>query len=136
MRVAAELDLEPLAAQAILQLVRRSLGDQPSVVDHGDRVREPVGLVEVLRRQEHGRALGDEPVDRLPQREAAARVEPGGRLVEEHHGRVGDQRRGEIEPAAHAAGVRLRDAARDLEQVEALEQLVAAPLGFGARLAV
>ena len=39
--------------------------------------------------------------------DAAARVEPGGRLVEEQHRRARDERGGEVEPAAHAARVGL-----------------------------
>ncbi len=79
-----------------------------AVVDHDDLVGEPVGLVEVLRRQQHGGAGRDAALDRLPEREPAARVEPGGRLVEEQHRRAEHERGGEVEPAAHAAGVRLR----------------------------
>ena len=46
-------------------------------------------------------------LDRLPQREPAARVEARGRLVEEQHRRAVHERGGEVEPAAHAAGVGL-----------------------------
>ena len=40
----------------VLELVRGALGDHVAVVDHDDPVGEPVGLVEVLRGQQHGRA--------------------------------------------------------------------------------
>ena len=40
-----------------LELVGRALGDHRAVVDHDDLVGEPVGLVEVLRGQQHGGAL-------------------------------------------------------------------------------
>ena len=50
-----QADLQPLAAAAGLQLARRALGDHEPVVDDGDPVGEPVGLVQVLRRQQHGR---------------------------------------------------------------------------------
>ena len=43
-----ELDVEPLAADLGLELVRGALGDHAAVVDHHDPVGEPVGLVEVL----------------------------------------------------------------------------------------
>ena len=39
-----------------LELGRRALGDDAAVVDDGDAVGELVGLVEVLRRQQHGGA--------------------------------------------------------------------------------
>ena len=53
-----------------LELVRRALGDHAAVVDHDDLVGEPVGLVEVLGRQQHGGALRDAALDRLPQAQA------------------------------------------------------------------
>ena len=61
-----ERDLEALAADPVLELVGRSLGDHVAVVDHDDLVREAVGLIEVLGGQEHRRALGHAPLDRLP----------------------------------------------------------------------
>ena len=51
--------LQPLAADAVLELVGGALGDQRAVVDHRDRVGEPVGLIEVLGGQQHRRAVGD-----------------------------------------------------------------------------
>ena len=44
--------------------------------------------------------------DRRPHLAAAPRVEAGGRLVEEEHARPADQAGRDVEPAAHAAGVR------------------------------
>ena len=106
-----ELDLEPLSADAVLQLVRSAFGDHPPVVDHGDPVGEPVRLVQVLGGEQHGGARRDAVLDGLPQAQAAARVEPGGRLVQEQHLRLRHQRSGEVEPAPHAAGVRAHDPA-------------------------
>ena len=51
---------------------------------------------------------------------------PGGRLVEEQHPRPGDQRGGDVEPAAHAAGVGLRRPGRRVREVEPLQQLARA----------
>ena len=59
---------------------------------------------------------------RLP----ARRVEAGGRLVEEQHRRAGDEAGGEIEPAAHAARVRLHHAVGGERELELLEQLLGA----------
>ena len=39
---------------------RRPLGDDPPVVDHDDVPGQPVGLLEVLGGEQHGRALGDQ----------------------------------------------------------------------------
>ena len=100
-----------------------------AVVDDRDAVGEPIGLVEVLRGQQHGGAVRDEALDRLPQADAAARVEAGRRLVEEQDRRVGDEGGREVEAAAHAAGVGLGHALGGVGELEALEQLA------GARLA-
>ena len=88
-----------------LELVGGALGDQPAVVEDRDPVGELVGLVQVLRREEDRDAAGDEVADDLPHGAAAARVQAGGRLVEEDDARVADQAHREVEPAPHAAGV-------------------------------
>ena len=118
-----EVDLQPPAADAVLELVRRAFGDHGAVVDHHDPVGEPVGLVEVLRRQQHGRAGRHARLDRLPQPEPAAGVEAGRRLVQEQHRRAEHERGREVEPAAHAARVRLHGPPGGLGEVEPLEQL-------------
>ncbi len=102
----AELDLQPLAADLPLELVRCALGDHDAVVDDRDPFGEPVCLVQVLRGQEHRRALVDESLDGLPERHPARQVEAGGRLVEEEDGRPRDEGGGEVEAAPHAARVR------------------------------
>ena len=135
-RLVRERDLEPLAADAALELVRGALGDHAPVVDDRDPVRQPVGLLEVLRRQQHGRAVGDEVLDRLPQLDPRARVQARRRLVEEQHRRRRDERRREVQPPPHAAAVGLRGAVGGVGEREALEQLVRAPLGRRAPLAV
>jgi hypothetical protein len=53
-------------------------------------LRERVGLLQVLGREQHRRLLPGELADHLPQGPAARRVKPGGRLVEEQHARAGD----------------------------------------------
>ena len=123
-------DLEPLAADPVLELVGRTLGDHLTVVDHRDPVREAIGLIEVLGRQQHGRPLRHELLDHVPQREPAAGIEAGRGLVEEQDRRLGDERRGEVEPAAHPAGVGLDGTARRVDEVEAL---AAAPRRAPAR---
>ena len=61
---------------------------------------------------------------------------PGRRLVEEHHRRRDDHRRGEVEAPAHAAGVGARGAVGRVGEVEALEQLAGALARLRAREAV
>src|SRR5205807_350323 len=93
------------AGDEALQLVPGALGDQLAVVQYGDAVGELVGLLQVLRGQEDRDAVvGDQAADDLPHGAAAARVQAGGRLVEEDDAGVSDQGHGEVEPAPHAAG--------------------------------
>ena len=100
-----ELQPDVAAGDAALELVGGALGDQPPVVEHRDPVGELVGLVQVLGGEEDRDPVGDEVADDLPHGAAAARVEAGGRLVEEDDARVADQGHREVEPAPHAAGV-------------------------------
>ena len=117
-----------LAAPAwSLSWVGRAGGDHPALVDHDDVVAELVGLLEVLRGQQQRGAVGDQAAQHLPQVGAAARVETGGRLVEEQHRRRRDQADREVEPAAHAAGVGLDRPVGGVGQREPLEQVVAEP---------
>ncbi len=115
---------EALAADLRLQLVGSAARDHLAVVDHHDRLREPIGLFQILRREQQRRAAVDELFDDVPHAEAAARVEARRRLVEKQHPRFGDQAASEVEAAAHAAGVGLHDAIRCVDKVEPLEQLV------------
>ena len=124
-------DLDPLAADLRLELVGGTARDDPAVVDDGDLVGELVGLLEVLRRQEERRSLAHLGADHVPHAEPAARVEAGRGLVEEEEPRPADQRGGEVEAAAHAAGVRLRDAVGGVLEVESLQELACALLRVG-----
>ena len=120
-------------ARLVLELERRALGDDPAVVDDDDAVGELVGLLEVLRRQQQRRAVADEAAQHVPQLDAAARVEAGGRLVEEEHRRRRDEADREVEPAPHAAGVVLDDPVAGVGEREPLEQLVGQPARPRAR---
>ena len=68
----------------------------------------------------------DQAPDDVPHAQPAAGVEAGRRLVEEQQPRPPDERAGEVEPAAHAAGVGLDDPVAGVDQVELLEQLAGA----------
>ena len=86
------------------------------MVDDRDLIGEAVGLVQVLRREEHRGALVDEGFDRFPECHAARQVETGRRLVEEEDRRPGDERGRKVEATPHPARVRAYEAlARILE---------------------
>ena len=52
-------DVDAVTTDLGLQLLRRSVGDRHPVIEHDDVVREPVRLLEVLRREDDRRALAD-----------------------------------------------------------------------------
>ena len=93
LEVVATVDdhLDPLAAEPGLELVGRAPGDDPAVVDDGDRVRQLVGLLEVLGRQQQRRPFADEVADHVPHPDPAARVEARRRLVEDQQPRSTDE---------------------------------------------
>ena len=79
---------------------------------------QAVGLLEVLGGEQHGGALGHQVLDDAPQVLAALGVEPGRRLVQEEDRRAGDQGGGQVEPATHAARVRLEGAVGGVGEAE------------------
>ena len=73
------------------------------MVHDRDAVAQVLGLFHVVRRQQHRAALGLEPLDEVPQRAPALRIEAGRRLVEEDQLRIVDERQRDRQPLALAA---------------------------------
>ena len=113
-----------VARHLALQLVRGALGHDQPVVDDGEAIGERVRLLEVVGGQEDRRPLLAEGPDLVPHACPRLRVEAGGRLVEEQHGRPMDDAEADVEPAAHAARVRPGRAVGGGRQLEDLEHLV------------
>ena len=123
-------DLDARPAHLALQLAGRAARDDLAVVHDDDAVGQLVGLLEVLRGEEHGRAVLHEVADDRPHRQAAARVQARGGLVEDEQARPADEGAGEVEASAHAARVGLGDTVAGVDQVELLEQLAGASARF------
>ena len=130
------VQLEHVCAHARLELARRAVRDHLAVVDDDDVVGELVGLVEVLGREQHGGAVGDELADEAPDVVARLRVEARRGLVEDQQARAADEARAEVEPAAHATGVAAHDAVAGVAEPKALERVGRAAAGIGAAQAV
>ena len=94
-------------------------------------MREVLGLLHVLRREQHGRAAGDEILDEAPDIVAGPGVQAGGRLVEEQHPRAADQAGADVEAAAHAARVGLHELIGRVGEREAFEHLLGAAAALG-----
>ena len=94
-------------------------------------MREVLGLLHVLGRQQYGRAAGDELLDEAPDIVAGTGVQAGGRLVEEQHPRTANQAGADVEAAAHPARVGLDELIGRIGQREALEHVLSAAATLG-----
>ena len=92
-------------AVALLQRVEVAVVDHAPVVDHEQPRAQPLDVVEVVRRQQHGHAaLGVDLGEELPHSLLRHDVEADRRLVEEEDLRVVQHRGGQL--AAHALAER------------------------------
>ena len=73
------------------------------MVDDGDALAELIGLFHVVRGEQDRLPVGVEVVEDLPHGDAALRIEAGGGLVEEQHGRSMHDGAGDHQPLRHAA---------------------------------
>ena len=85
-------------------------------------VAEPVGLLHVVRRQQHRQPVAVQLVEDLPQGEAALRVEAGGRLVEEQDVRIVRDAARDHQTLGHAARERVDAGRGAVGQTELLQQ--------------
>ncbi len=121
-RVAGDED-DRVPRHLLLQRARGAFGDHRAVIDDHDAVAEHVGLVQVVRGQEHRGAPVPEGRGCGPQAGPVLRVEAGARLVQEQDlGLVHDAER-DVEPPPLAAGVRPHPAVGEPGQVEQVEHL-------------
>ena len=133
---ADQLDLDRVAAELRLQLLRRALDDDLPVVDDRQAPRQPVGLLEVVGGQQDGEPLAGQAGDLLPHVGAGLRVQAGGGLVQEQRPGAVDQPHGHVQLALHATRVGAGLAVGRLGEAEAVQQLVAAPLELAPAHAV
>src|SRR6266540_1403375 len=133
---ADQLDLDRIAAELRLQLLRRALDDDLPVVDDRQAPRQPVGLLEVVGGQQDGEPLAGQAGDLLPHVGAGLRVQAGGGLVQEQRPGAVDQPHGHVQLALHATRVGAGLAVGRLGEAEAVQQLVAAPLELAPAHAV
>jgi hypothetical protein len=98
-------DGERLGAQLLAKLVGTGYRAQGRAKD-GDTVAQALGLVEAVRREEDRDAALAELVDQLVDVAGGDRIQAGGRLVEEKHLRVAQQRPCQGDPLAEPFGQR------------------------------
>ena len=119
--VAIDAGDDDVVPDAALQVCRCALGDEAALVQNADPVRELVGLLEVLGRQEDRHPqLGVESPNLFPHPGPAHRVQPGRWLVEKEDLRVVHQGGRQVEAPPHPSRVR---ADRPAESVADVDQL-------------
>ena len=94
-------------------------------VHHGHAVAQALGLLHVVRRQHHGGAVALDLADDVPERPPGARVEAGGRFVEEGHDGVVDERQGDRQPLRLPTGQLVDESFGLVGQADPLEQRLA-----------
>ena len=122
-------DFDGVATDGVLEVRRRVVRDGPAGVDEGNAVGETIRLFEVLRREQHGGALGDQAAHGVPHLVAAARIQPRRRFVEKEHLGREDQAGGQVEASPHPAAVLLHALVAGVGEIELGEQVDGTLLG-------
>src|SRR5215216_705667 len=120
-----------------LQRLRRVLRDDAAPVYDPDPVRQHVGLLQVLGRQEHRHPiLARQTAHLRPHGAAALGVEARRRLVQKQDARPVHQGEREVQPPLHPAGVTAHPPVRGLREPDALQELSAPLFPLCSRQAV
>ncbi len=108
--------------EVAFQLAGRAGGDRGAVEDERQAVAL-LGLVHVVRRDEHGHAaVGRQLVDQVPEQAPAARVDAAGGLVEEEQLGLVDQRRRKRSPLPQPGRQPLGELVEDVREPEPLDK--------------
>jgi len=127
--ILAQLDVNRVALQLLLQLLRRAGRHDLAAVENRQLRGEPVGFLEIVGGEQNGQPLlVSEALDLLPHLGSDLWVEASSGLVEEEDLRPVNQCGGDVEPALHAARVVAGDSLGRVREPELLEQLVDALL--------
>ena len=102
----------------------RPVADDPAGRDDRHAVTEPLRLVHVVGREEHGRALPLQLAHPRPEREPHRRIEAGRGLVEHEELGLVHERQRDGQPAPEAAGEHLHRHPGVRAQLEEVEQLL------------
>src|SRR5439155_6588298 len=104
--VTVDSQLQELASQFRPQSLRRAESDDPTGMDDGEPVAEPLCLVEVVRRHEDRQLISTlETRDQIQQFVPDSRIQADSRLVEEEDARARNESARQLETSALAAAV-------------------------------
>lgn len=131
LRVPLDLEADDVAAEDILELMRRVEGHEFPVVHDGDSVAEIIGLFHVMRRQDDRDPIFFVQLfNIIPDVPARLGVQAEGRLVEKKDFRVLDQPARDLEAALHAARIFLNQDRSLIGQIDEVEDGLDPPLPF------
>ena len=111
-----------LAARVPHETVRRVVGDQPALAHDGQMGRHVLDVGHDMGRHDHQLAEADFR-QQVAEAQPLLRIEAGGRLVDDQHIGIVEQRLRDAEPAPHAARESGRLPVRVLVQVDRLQQV-------------
>ena len=110
-------------AQPLLDVGDPALGEHPAVVDDRDARAQLLELGQDVAADDDRLAQRAQLAEELAQLDPGARIEPGGRLVEQQHLGVVDERVGEAQPLLHAAREALDVGVALVAEVDEVEQV-------------
>ena len=117
-----EHDPQDVLGEGSEEFLGRRRRDEPAVVEDRHVVADALDIVEDVGGVED-RRLALERLHELEDVLATDRVERRDRLVEQDHGRSPDERLGDAEALAHAAGIRRRAAVGGIGEADPVKQL-------------
>ena len=122
--VRAALDLDQQGAGAVQEVAGGRGPEQPAAVEDHDVVAHPLQLTEQVGGHEHrDPELGADPAHQGQHVVARRRVQPVGRLVQQHQPGVVHDRLGQLRPLLHARGVATHRAVALLGQPDVAEHV-------------
>ena len=119
--------VHPLRRVAIDEVVDRALLDQPAAADHDEILGHQRHLRQEVAADEHGLSQLREVDEDVADPADALRIEPVGRLVEDHRVWIAEHHAGQTEPLAHPERVPLDPPLGDVGQTDELQDLLDAP---------
>src|SRR5699024_3720671 len=126
-------DLYPVTAPLTFENTRSPLGDDSPGLHDRDSTRQTVGLLEILRGQQHRCTSGGDLPHRVPHVGASPWIQARRRFIEEEDDGVEDHTHRDVEAPAHPARVRAHRTVCRLGEGELAEELVGSSLGVPAR---
>ena len=130
----AQVEDEDLRLELADHVAHPVVLDDPAFIDDRDVAAEIFRFLEIVSRENDGRAAGIDGAQEVPHRATNLDVDPGGRLIQDQQARLVHQRSRDHQAALHATGQRARHRTTPFPELQLLEILLC-PLRARARAA-